>query len=119
MTTLRIEVSRAGRVRVVAAGGCLDFSSRGWLAYVVESLLDAAAEVVIDLREVRLCDASSMATLVHLAARCSEHGGWLRLAAPRGQVARAFAIVAFGQDVPTYATVDGAVDGDETERVKD
>lgn len=119
MGTLQMSVSRAGRVRVVAAAGCLDVNTRGWLADFVEGVLDAAAEIVVDLSEVRLCDAASMATLVRIAERCAGHGGWLRLAAPKGQVARAFAIIAFGQDVPTYATVLGAVAGDETERVKD
>lgn len=119
MGTLQIDTSRAGRVRVVVAAGCLDFSTRGRLAEVVQDVLDTAAEVVIDLSDVRLCDAASMTTLVRIAGWCADRGGWLRLAAPRGQVARAFAIIAFGQDVPTYATVEAAVAGDETQRVKD
>ena len=82
MGTLQMSVSRAGRVRVVAAAGCLDVNTRGWLADFVEGVLDAAAEIVVDLSEVRLCDAASMATLVRIAERCAGHGGWLRLAAP-------------------------------------
>jgi anti-sigma B factor antagonist len=119
MATLQINVSRDGQVLVVSPTDYLDCGNRRLLAEFVEGLLHVTARVVIDLRGVLLCDAASMATLVHIAERCAARGGWLRLAAPGGQVARAFAIIAFGEDVPTYATVAGAVVGDDSQRIKD
>jgi anti-anti-sigma factor len=119
MATLQINLNRAGRALVIGAAGDLDFGTRDWLADFVEGALDGAARVVIDLHEVRLCDASSMTMLIRIAARCAQRGGWLRLAAPTELVARAFSIVDLGQAVPIYATVRGAVAGDESERIKD
>jgi anti-sigma B factor antagonist len=75
--------------------------------------------LVLDLSELRLCDAAAMTMLMRLSAACDTAGGWLRLAAPSGIVRRVFAIVDFGSCVPVYRTVAAAGAGDDDQRVKD
>jgi stage II sporulation protein AA (anti-sigma F factor antagonist) len=120
MSQLQLEVARAGGVLVVRVAGDLDLCSAGWLTELLEGVLGPAdPRAVLDLAELRFCDAAAMTTLLRAAAWCRDHGGWLRLAAPAGMVAHAFAVVAFGAAVPTYATVAAAVAGDDARRVKD
>jgi anti-sigma B factor antagonist len=119
MVGLHIEAGRAGDTIVLRVVGCLDLGTRGWLADFVDGVLPGSAKVVVDLGGVALCDAASMSTLIGIADVCRARGGWLRLAAPTGLVARVFAVVAFGKTVPVYATVAAAVAGDELQRIKD
>ena len=119
MDGLHIRAGRAGDTVVLHITGCLDLRTRGRLADFVEGVLPDDGKVVLDLGEVTLCDATSMSTLINIAGRCRARGGWLRIAAPAGIVAHAFAVVGFGQAVPVYATAAAAVAGDETGRIKD
>jgi len=119
LTTLQFYPRYDGAVLIVSVVGDLSIDTRSWLADFVEGMLGTGACVVVDLSDVRLCDATSMTMLILIADRCRDRGGWLRLTGVHDLVARAFAIVAFGRVVPIYATVEAAVTGNEADRIKD
>lgn len=98
-----------GGYRVVAVFGVLDMLTIAHLERDIHTLTTAGdIDLILDLSQVRLCDAVAMGGLIRAAEHCRALGGSLRLAAPAGIVATAFQIVAFDKDLPIYQTVDAA-----------
>jgi anti-anti-sigma factor len=118
-TALQTRVDPGEDFAVVALVGDLDMAVVSQLHKLVDDLVTTGQRhVVLDLSGLRLCDASGLTGFIRAAKRFAEAGGWLRLAAPGGAVGKVFGIVAFGECVPTYATVPAAGTGDDTQRIK-
>jgi anti-sigma B factor antagonist len=97
------------RYRVVAVFGVLDMLTITHLERDIHTLASAGEiDLILDLSQVRLCDASAMGGMIRASRHCRALGGSLRLAAPTGIVATAFEIVALAEDLPIYQTVDAA-----------
>jgi anti-sigma B factor antagonist len=106
--TARGSVADSG-YRVVAVIGELDILTIAHLERDIHTLTIAGeVDLILDLSQVRLCDAAAMGGLIRASKHCRALGGSLRLAAPTGIVATAFQIVALDKDLPIYQTVEAA-----------
>ena len=106
--------------RLVRLAGELDLGTVSQLDATVRDLRRRGhARILLDLSALRLCDAAAMTELIRANRAAEQHGGWVRLAAPTGMVAVAFAIVGLGREIAVYATVAGAALGDASQRIKD
>jgi anti-anti-sigma factor len=73
--------------------------------------------LVVDLSGLTFCVAAGLGMFVRLARQCAARGGTLRLAAPHGVASTVLMITHFGDEVPTYATLPGALAGDDRDRI--
>ena len=97
---------------IVAIGGDLDIASAPAVRERLLSLLrPGACRLVIDLSAVRYADASGLAVLASTQRRAVLLGGWLRLAAPRPEVAGVLAGTGISRNLAAYPTVRAAVAG--------
>lgn len=104
---------------VVTLAGELDIESAPSLAHTVDTLTGAGrVRIVVDLGALTFCDSTGIGTFVRASHACHRDGGYLRLAAPRANVARILAVVGLLDAFPTYRTVTAAREGDPTGLVK-
>lgn len=64
--------------------------------------------LVIDLEQVSFLDSSGIGVLISVLRCIREHGGSLRLTAPRPHVRRVLELTGITTLLPTYATLDEA-----------
>jgi len=80
---------------------------------IVECALRAArprgSHLVLDLSQLGFCDCRGVGMLVCTAQYYVAGGGWLRLAAPAGLVARILSMLGIGAAIPIYGCVADAV----------
>ena len=80
----------------------------------VASVHDRPPSVIVDLSDVRFCDASGLGVLVDAHKRIQRRGGRLRLICPEGQVLRLIRITGLTRLLPIYPALDDARrDGDD------
>jgi anti-anti-sigma factor len=106
--------SRAGHggCTVAVLSGELDITSAPALREELLGLLSpAASRLIIDLSAAGYTDASGVAVLVGTARRARLLGGWLRLASPAPEVARALLVTGTGPHLATFPTVQAAITG--------
>jgi len=109
--TLTVLTAPDGAVSV-AIGGDLDIASAPAVRERLLSLLrPGACRLVIDMSAVRYADASGLAVLVSTQRRAVLLGGWLRLAAPRPEVAGILTVTGLSRHLAAYPTVRAAVAG--------
>ena len=106
---LAIATRDDGDATVVALSGELDIASADGLREHLAGLLAGGhIRIVVDLAALAFCDSTGLSTFVRASHGAVEQGGYLRLAAPNGHVARVLSIVGLLDLFPTYRTVDGA-----------
>ena len=106
-------------VTVVALHGELGVDSAGRLRTTLARLIDGyAIRIVVDLAPLTFCDSIGLSAFLDGHRRCSEAGGWLRLAAARPFMLRVLDVVGLAVLVPLYATVPAACTGDEAHLIR-
>jgi anti-anti-sigma factor len=102
---------------VVRVTGELDLGSVEAVEDALMRAADEPADLVLDLSGLAFCDCTGLSLFVRLSRRCAAAGRRQRLAAPQGVVRMVLVVTRFGQAVPVYATVAGAVCADEGDRI--
>ena len=106
---LGIETSDRGATVVMAVTGDIDIHTAPQLSERLEALrAEGRAAVVVDLAGVNFLDSSALGVLIAAHRELTEAGGGLRLAAPRPQVRKVFAIIRLAEVVPLFEDVDTA-----------
>jgi anti-sigma B factor antagonist len=104
-------------VTVVRLSGELGVDTTLPLQQTLEALAEQRAyRVVVDLSELAFCDSIGLSSFVEAHRRSTAAGGWVRLAAPTPFLLRVLGVVGLLDRLPVYATVGGALRGDETDR---
>jgi len=104
-----IDVAHQGDRSFLSLSGELDIASADGLREHLAGLLAGGhIRIVVDLAALAFCDSTGLSTFVRASHGAVEQGGYLRLAAPNGHVARVLSIVGLLDLFPTYRTVDGA-----------
>lgn len=109
MTTLRLSHWRLPRITVIIVDGELDATNHGQLQdYITQVRQQPADQVVFDLSAVPFLDNCGLRVLLntHLAAR---HGGGVHIAAATAVPLRILEISGVAGRVPTYDTVEQAL----------
>ncbi|GAA4103149.1 STAS domain-containing protein [Nonomuraea soli] len=110
MTELDITVSEFGRYRLVSLRGEIDITNSDRLRdRIAMAITTATGGLVIDLAEVRFCDASGLRALVLSHRRAHDRALPLQIAGAVGPVARILDLMGFSQAWPVHADVAGAV----------
>jgi anti-anti-sigma factor len=103
----------ANGATIVTLSGELGIDGVTQLQDVLTALIDLAhTRVVIDLAPLTFCDSIGLSAFVDAHNRCTQHGGYVRLAAPAPFLVRILAVVGLLGRVPIYDTVAGACAGD-------
>lgn len=109
MTSLTYRATRDGCTIAVLKGE-LDIAFAPVLReQLLSRLRPAASRLIVDLSAVRYADASGFAVLVGSGRRAALLGGWLRLAAPSLQVARALSATGVNRHFSIFSTVHAAI----------
>jgi anti-anti-sigma factor len=98
---------------VVSIAGQLDIDSAPKLSAAIDELLGRAVNrIVVDLGELGFCDSIGLSTFLVAYRRCTEAGGYLRLAAPTPFLLRVLTVVGLRGKLPAYRSVAEARTGD-------
>lgn len=96
---------------VVRLSGELDYPGRDTLESMLDAELDAnPPALVLDLADVLFCDSSSLQVLLRISTRTRDEGIGFALAATRAAVTRPIQMLALTELLPTYRSVDAALD---------
>jgi anti-anti-sigma factor len=98
--------------------GELDLGSVEPVESVLMSAADQPRDLVLDLSGLAFCDCTGLSLFIRLSHRCATHGRRLRLAAPQEIVRMVLVVTRLVDAVPVHATLQGAVRGDEAERIR-
>ncbi|GGV11971.1 hypothetical protein GCM10010182_35090 [Actinomadura cremea] len=99
-------------VLLVLLKGEIDASNSGWLSgRLTAAITDGTGEpeVVVDLTEVRFCDASGIAVLMTALKLCRTRQGALELAGAHGRVARVLSLTGVDRVLALHTELDGAL----------
>jgi anti-sigma B factor antagonist len=112
MAGVRGSIEMVNGLPVVAAPEEIDISNADALAAV---LLHAASgghgRLVVDMTGTQFCASAGVGVLVQAHKRAVADGGELRLVVPaRGMVVRVFAIVGIDQLIPTFTSLEQALE---------
>jgi anti-anti-sigma factor len=84
-----IDVRTGDFVATISLAGELDMATSPRLRQLIDRLIeDGRPRIVLDLGGLSFCDSAGLNTFVQGDKHCAARGGWLRLAHPRGHVAR-------------------------------
>lgn len=101
---------RAGDTGVVRVAGVLDFASAVRLRLALYKCCDAGvADIVVDLRRVRMMDASSISVLLAVHRRLAETGGGLVVTGAAGLVLDVLEITGAAKELGVHTDVDPAM----------
>ena len=101
-----------GAISVLSVRGELDvWSGPGLGDYLTVLSIVGRDRVVLDLGELRFCDAFGVGVLVHGVAGARARNGWLRLAGANRQVSRVLVLSGAAGGLPMFASVADAVVG--------
>jgi len=114
---LTLATADHGGTCVVTLTGELDMTTAPAFADCIQRLLPGSPHIVADLSALEFCDSTGMGRFVRAADDCRAVGGWLRLAAPRPPVARVLAITGLTGVLLTYRSLEGALAGEDEDRV--
>jgi anti-sigma B factor antagonist len=107
-----VEVDRAPSRSVVRVRGEIDIASAPSLMEALDPLVEAGAELVVDMSEVTFCDSSGLSVLVQCRERANGSGaGPLRLVITRPSITRVFEVTGLDQVFEIYASLDDAAAG--------
>ena len=103
---------------VVTLAGHLDVDTAADLHATFDSLLlRPINKIVVDLSGLEFCDSMGQSAMITGHTACAAQGGWVRLAAPNGFLARVLDVVGLLGRLQTYRSVSAAVAGDEREQI--
>ena len=106
-------------VTVVTLHGELGVDSAGPLRTTLAALIDRyRLRIVVDLAPLTFCDSIGLSAFVDGHWRCTEVGGWMRLASPRPFLRRILDVVGLIGLVPLYETVPAACTGDAARLIR-
>jgi anti-anti-sigma factor len=96
--TVSFSAEHRGDILVLRVAGELDMSSAPDLLHHVDDALEAGdARVLVDLSGLSFCDSAGLNAFIRGDRRCVRAGGWLRLTAARGHVARVLDVSGVGE----------------------
>jgi anti-sigma B factor antagonist len=103
-------VTMVSGLPVVKAPAEIDIANAGQLrAALLAAAADGHASVVADLSETAFCDTAGLQVLVLGHRRAVAEGGELRLVVQAAQLLRMFSLTGVDRVIPTYATLDEAL----------
>jgi anti-sigma B factor antagonist len=106
-----MDVTTRGRFAVLCLSGDIDINSAPRLREQLGALRAAGQQaVVVDLADVTFLDSSALGALVAAHRDLTGLQGELRLAAPRPNVGKVFAITRLAEVIPLYDSVEAACD---------
>ena len=97
---MTLTTSYDGARAVVGVVGNLDVATIEELEGVVVAALEEGRDIVLDVREVHLCDSTGLGTLVRLHRRATAAGRALALQRPRNSMAEVLARTGIDKVVP-------------------
>ncbi|TMM40256.1 MAG: STAS domain-containing protein [Actinobacteria bacterium] len=114
-----VDISYPGEdAAVVSVRGALDIDTASEVRAAFDTLSDRAViRIVADLTGLEFCDSIGLSTLIVAHRRCTDAGGWVRIAGPAPFLVRLLSVVGVAEAVSMYKTVDGAVRGDADQLV--
>jgi anti-sigma B factor antagonist len=95
-------VVQEGTLRVSLAGS-LDIATTDQLETIVLDALDRGVGIVVDLRQLAVCDSTGLGALVRLHRRARAAGRELRLGSPRPHVADLLAMTGISKVIPVVS----------------
>ena len=116
---MNIAIAHAGTdAAVVTVTGQLDIDTAPTLSDAFDELAaGAVTRIVADLSGLEFCDSIGLSAFVVAQRRCTDAGGWVRIAAPTPFLVRLLSIVGVADTVPMYRTIEGADRDDATDRI--
>lgn len=117
---LEVSVSAQPGYTIVALVGELDIAGTGMLGLQMSALAaQGCTRIVVDVGELKFCDASGLGTLIVAAQQAALAEGWIRLVGARAPLSRIIGISKLARILPEYRTVDDALaDGDASHGFK-
>jgi anti-anti-sigma factor len=113
MAALTLAVERLAAATVLSCHGALVAASAMQLETALsQALLRPELRIVVDLAAVAAIDCTGVTMLRVTAGIAAEQGGALVVAGPSAQVAHTLRECGSLQHIPTYRTVQAALDGD-------
>jgi anti-sigma B factor antagonist len=110
LETPRLTRSRLDGAVVVALEGEFDLAWAPALRdELVSALTNGTSKLVVDLTEATFLDSSALGALVGAGKVAANGGGWIRLVAPRENVARLLRITQIDTIMQTFETAADAV----------
>lgn len=106
---LTVDVSRAGPVDVVAAGGELDIASAGQLSRTLLEHLRRTGSVVLDLRDLSFVDSGGLHALLTARRRAQLLPADLAVACVPARVARLLDLTGSTSLFETFGSLESAV----------
>lgn len=112
--SLTVGTEQRGDMVVISVAGELDMATAPQLLDQVMDLLDRGCyRLVFDLAEVSFCDSTGLSVFVRAKNGSDDAGGLVRLAAPQRGVRRILQVSGLVEVLPTFPTVDEAVNATE------
>ena len=110
MSGARITSRRAGPAHVLTIEGSLDFAASLRLRLALYEGVDAGfRDLVVDLSQVRLLDASAVGVLLRVAENIQERGGSLRAVGGTGLVLEVLEVTGAAKTLAAYESLDAAL----------
>lgn len=106
---LGCDIRSTGSVHIVVIDGELDIATAPDLGERLESLADDGRHLLLDLTDLRFCDAAGLRLLLRLHKQATAAGGSLHLAAPGRPVSRVLTTARLTDVVPVSASVAEAI----------
>lgn len=105
-----LTISEHDGVVVVAPVGEFDIAGADLLrSAFTQSLAGSGHRLVVDLAGVTFLDSMALGAIIGAGRRAAEHGGWVRLVAPRPNVRRILRLTEVDRVLGLYDTVEQAV----------
>jgi len=106
---LGCDIRSSGSLDIVVIGGELDIATAPGLGDRLEPLADDGRHLLLDLTDLRFCDAAGLRLFLRLHKQTTAAGGSLQLAAPGRPVSRVLTTARLNDVVPVSASVAEAI----------
>ena len=120
MSNLAISTTEQENLTIFLLTGSADLIETGQLdRHLQEAFVQGKYKLVMDLSELDFTSSLGLGSLIRAHTRCREHGGQLTLVNPQPRVLRIFKTTRLTELFQIYPSVEKAVAGMQTKRMKD